>query len=451
MVEERFRILVVDDEPVVRDSLASWFEDEGYEVGTAESAKEALRRLQEGHWDIGFVDIKMPGMDGLEFQRKAGKIDPSMTIIIMTAYASVQTAVEALKAGAYDYVVKPFDPEKLAHMVRNALERRQLVADSERLRQKVEEEAERDAIIGESAQICRVMELVGQVAVTDSTVLIRGESGTGKEIVARAIHSRSPRRFMPLVTVNCGALPEGILESELFGHEKGAFTGAQFRRKGKFEVADGGSVFLDEIGDIGPKTQSDLLRVLEEKKITRVGGNREIEVDFRVIAATNRDLERLVREESFRQDLYYRLNVFSIEIPPLRERSEDVMPLAEFFLGRFAAAMGKHVAGFDAGARGKLMAYDWPGNVRELENAIERAMVVCRGERIGAEEFPFGGPVGAADGAHESLDEVECRHIRLVLNGAGWNISAAARILGVDRVTIYNKIKKYGLRRPGEA
>ena len=441
------RILIVDDEPVVRDSLASWFADEGYEVGTAESAKEALRRLQEGRWDLGLLDIKMPGVDGLELQRKINEIDPSMTIIIITAYASVQTAVEALKDGAYDYIVKPFDPDQLAHVIRNALERKSLKAESRRMRTKIDEEVKGLSIIGESTQMRSVMELVEQVANTDSTVLILGESGTGKELIARAIHSHSERRYNPIVTVNCGALPEGILESELFGHEKGAFTGAQYRRKGKFEMANGGTVFLDEIGDIGPKTQSDLLRVLEEKKITRVGGNREIEVDFRVIAATNRDLKRLVEEETFRQDLYYRLNVFSIPLPPLRERKEDILLLAKHFLERFNLAMGKKVLGFTKNAEIKLQSYEWPGNVRELENAIERALVVCKGDRIDVKHFPFI-DIGASKTSARSMVEIEREHIHRVLLDCGWNISHASRILDIDRVTLYNKLKKYNLKRP---
>jgi DNA-binding NtrC family response regulator len=448
MASGNIRILVVDDEPVVRDSLSSWFEDEGYEVGSAESAKEALKRFQDGVWDVALLDIKMPGMDGLELQKKIHEIDSNVTIIIMTAYASVQTAVDALKAGAYDYIVKPFDPDQLAHVIRNATEHKQLVKESEQLRRRLDEEAKEHNIVGESPQMRRVMELVRQVARTDSTVLIRGESGTGKELIARSIHAHSRRRYMPIVTVNCGALPEGILESELFGHEKGAFTGAQYKRKGKFEMADGGTIFLDEIGDIGPKTQSDLLRVLEEKKITRVGGNQEIAVDFRVIAATNRDLEQCVKEGVFRQDLYYRLNVFSIDVPPLRDRPEDILPLAGHFLQKFNAAMGKRVQGFDGEADKLLLSHSWPGNVRELENAIERAMVVCKGERIRPADFPFFRKTVVEERELPSLAEIEREHIFRALTGTGWNVSKTAKILEVDRVTLYNKIKKYGLKRP---
>jgi DNA-binding NtrC family response regulator len=450
MDSEKIRILVVDDELVVRESLSSWFEEEGYEVGMAESGKEALQKMQQGKWDIGLLDIKMPGMDGLELQRKIKEIDPSVQLIIMTAYASVQTAVEALKSGAYDYIVKPFDPDQLAHLVRNATEHKRLSADSERLKRKVEEEDSESPVIGESPQMRHVMELVRQVARTDSTVLILGESGTGKELIARSIHAQSTRRYMPIVTVNCGALPEGILESELFGHEKGAFTGAQYKRKGKFELADGGTIFLDEIGDIGPKTQSDLLRVLEEKKITRVGGSNEIEVDFRVIAATNRDLDAHVKEGKFRQDLYYRLNVFSIDLPPLRERIEDILPIARHFLERFNAAMGRRVQGFTPEAEKKLLAHTWPGNVRELENAIERAYVVCEGELIGSKCLPFGDKESAVPDSVEPLSDVERRHVELALLKTGWNVSRAAKLLGIDRVTLYNKIRRYNLKRPDQ-
>ncbi len=448
MESGNIRILVVDDELVVRDSLSSWFEEEGYEVGTADGGKLALQRMQEGSWDIGLLDIKMPGMDGLELQRKMKEIDPGIQIIIMTAYASVQTAVDALKDGAYDYIVKPFDPDKLVHVIRNATEHKQLATDSEHLRRRVDEEAEEHSVIGESPQMRKVMELVRQVARTDSTVLILGESGTGKELIARAIHNQSARRYMPIVTVNCGALPEGILESELFGHEKGAFTGAQYKRKGKFELADGGTIFLDEIGDIGPKTQSDLLRVLEEKKITRVGGNREIEVDFRVIAATNRNLSEYVEEGKFRQDLYYRLNVFSIEIPPLRERTGDILPIARHFLEKYNAAMGRRVENLTPEAESKLLAHSWPGNVRELENAIERAYVVCEGELIGINCLPFSEGADASSEEVASLEAVEKKHIEKALLNTGWNISRAAKRLEIDRVTLYNKIKKFGLRRP---
>jgi len=440
------RILVVDDELSVRDSLYNWFREEGYTVDVAASAKECLTKLAEQEWDIFLVDIKMPGIDGLELQRRIKKINPESTIIIMTAYASVESAVEALKQGAYDYITKPFNPDDLSHLVRNAAERKQLVAETSQLRKTLEEVSSVQEIVGQSPAMRKVLELVNIVSSTDATVLIRGESGTGKELIARAIHANSRRRYMPIITVNCGALAEGVLESELFGHEKGAFTGAQHSRKGKFEMADGGTIFLDEIGDISPKTQIDLLRVLEEKKLFRVGGNREIRADFRTIAATNKDLEAAIEQETFRKDLYYRLNIFTIEIPPLGDRSEDIPLLAEYFLRKYARSMNKPVSVISPAAMEVLVRYSWPGNVRELENAIERAVVVCKGKEINPSDFPFTIDSTRNFPGGKSLAEMEAHYIKNVLDETNWNIAKTAKILEIDRVTLYNKIKKYNLR-----
>jgi DNA-binding NtrC family response regulator len=436
----------VDDEPIVRDSLGSWFREEGYSVDVAESGKEALEKLTGREWDIFLLDIKMPGMDGLELQRKIKEINPHSTIIIMTAYASVETAVEAMKQGAYDYIVKPFDPDDLEHLVRNAIEREQLVSENIHLRQKIDEMSRFHEIVGRSPAIQRVLEQVSLVSQSDTSVLIRGESGTGKELIARAIHANSSRRYMPIVIVNCGALSEGVLESELFGHEKGAFTGAQYRRKGKFEMADGGTLFLDEIGDVSLKTQIDLLRVLEEKKICRVGGNTLIPVDFRLIAATNKNLEAMVAEGKFREDLYYRLNVFSIAIPPLRERREDVALLVDHFLRKYARSMSKSVTGVSRGAMDLLIGHDWPGNVRELQNAMERAVLVCKTRDIQPADLPFHTSDGHDPAPGKSLADIERQHIKRMLQETGWNISRTARLLGIDRVTLYNKIRKYQLK-----
>lgn len=447
METENARILIVDDEKAVRESLANWFRDEGYGVDVAESGKEALAKLTHSNWDVFLIDIRMPGMDGLELQRKLKEAQPDATVIIMTAYASVETAVEGMKQGAYDYIIKPFDPDDLEHTIRNAVERKQLVSENRQLRTKIDELNLLHEIVGTSAATRRLLEQVAMVSASDTTVLIRGESGTGKELVARAIHANSDRRYMPIVVVNCGALSEGILESELFGHEKGAFTGAQYRRKGKFEMADGGTIFLDEIGDIGLKTQVDLLRVLEEKKISRVGGNVEIPVNFRLITATNKNLESMNEEGTFREDLYYRINVFSLSIPPLRERREDISLLAGHFLKEFALRMNRSVAGISAAAGQVLVDYDWPGNVRELQNAIERAVLVCKTPKVEPADLPLninqtnGGSVG------KSLAEIEQHHIKLTLQETGWNVFQAARLLEIDRVTLYNKIKKYGFKR----
>jgi DNA-binding NtrC family response regulator len=439
--------LIVDDEDIVRQSLAGWFGEEGYVTDVAQSGKEALEKLASARWDIFLLDIRMPGMDGLELQRRIKESHPESTIIIMTAYASVETAVEAMKQGAYDYIVKPFDPDDLEHIIRNAIERKRLVAENAQLKNKIEELNLMHEIVGTSPSIRRVLEQVAMVSTSDTTVLIRGESGTGKELIARAIHANSTRRYMPIVVVNCGALAEGLLESELFGHEKGAFTGAQYRRKGKFEMADGGTLFLDEIGDISLKTQIDLLRVLEEKKISRVGGNAAIPVNFRLIAATNKNLEAMTTEEKFREDLYYRINVFSIAIPPLRERREDIGLLAEHFLKKYAQAMNKPVSGISAEALALLRGFDWPGNVRELQNAMERAVLVSKSKEIQPADLPFQIGDAGSVAAGKSLADVERHHIKVVLEESGWTIFRAARLLGIDRVTLYNKIKKYGFKR----
>jgi len=446
--ENDVRILIVDDETIVRESLGSWFREEGYSVDVAASAREALEKLTINAWDIFLLDIRMPGMDGLELQRKIKESHPDSTIIIMTAYASVETAVEAMKQGAYDYIVKPFDPDDLEHLVRNAIERKHLVSENIQLRSKIDEMSLFHEVVGKSPAMRRVLEQVAMVATSDTTALIRGESGTGKELIARAIHANSLRRYLPIVVVNCGALSEGILESELFGHEKGAFTGAHYRRKGKFEMADGGTLFLDEIGDISLKTQVDLLRVLEEKKITRVGGNAQISVDFRLIAATNKNLEAMSAEGKFREDLYYRVNVFSIAIPPLRERREDIPALAEHFLKRFAQSMNKPVTGIAPETRELMRGFDWPGNVRELQNAVERAVLVSKTKEIQPGDLPLqvSDTRGIAPNG-KSLSDVERHHVKNVLEETGWNVYQAARLLEIDRVTLYNKIKKYGFKR----
>ena len=446
--ENDVRILIVDDETIVRESLGSWFREEGYSVDVAASAREALEKLTINAWDIFLLDIRMPGMDGLELQRKIKESHPDSTIIIMTAYASVETAVEAMKQGAYDYIVKPFDPDDLEHLVRNAIERKHLVSENIQLRSKIDEMSLFHEVVGKSPAMRRVLEQVAVVATSDTTALIRGESGTGKELIARAIHANSLRRYLPIVVVNCGALSEGILESELFGHEKGAFTGAHYRRKGKFEMADGGTLFLDEIGDISLKTQVDLLRVLEEKKITRVGGNAQISVDFRLIAATNKNLEAMSAEGKFREDLYYRVNVFSIAIPPLRERREDIPALAEHFLKRFAQSMNKPVTGIAPETRELMRGFDWPGNVRELQNAVERAVLVSKTKEIQPGDLPLqvSDTRGIAPNG-KSLSDVERHHVKNVLEETGWNVYQAARLLEIDRVTLYNKIKKYGFKR----
>jgi DNA-binding NtrC family response regulator len=448
MNHQGISILVVDDEFSVRDSLYNWFKIEGYRVDTAENGMEALKKLQEGSWDIVLVDIKMPGMDGIELQRHIKKIDSTLIVIIITAYATVDTAVEAMKEGAFDYLSKPVDPDKLSILVRNAVNQRRLMVENLQLRQKVEELSLQDEIVGESPPIKKILEMVDTVAKTDATVLIRGESGTGKELIAQAIHAKSNRRYFPIISINCGAFPEGLLESELFGHEKGAFTGAQYKRKGKLEMADGGTIFFDEIGNIGMKMQMDLLRVIETKQFTPLGSNKVANVDFRIISATNTDLEKKVAEKDFREDLYYRINVFSIQVPPLRERSADIPLIAYFFLEKYARSMNKNVTDISPEAMKILVQYDWPGNIRELRNTIERALVVVgKKNRIEPDDLNplFLSKTNPPE--RDALEEVEKVHIQRILEQTEWNISRSAERLKIDRVTLYNKIKKYGLQR----
>lgn len=443
------RILVVDDEHSVRQSLAEWFRDDGFLVGTAENAAEALSSLQADPADIILLDIKMPGMDGLALQDRIREFDPDVVIIIITAFATVDTAVRALKAGAFDYVTKPVDPDELSRLVRNAAHQRILARENAILKERLETLHHVDDIVGSSAGMDKVFEHVRTVAPTNSTVLIRGESGTGKELIARAIHANSQRKYFPIIPVNCGALTETLLESELFGHEKGAFTGAQYRRKGRFEMANGGTLFLDEIGTLSAKSQVDLLRVLESKQFHRVGGDQEVKVDFRLICATNADLEKDVAEGRFREDLYYRINVFTLTIPPLRERTLDIPLLADHFIGKYRLAMGKPVTAITAEALKLLQSYPWPGNVRELENAIERAMVVSSGSTLDVQDFPMQ-IIGRPDAGRSAftLADIEKQHISKLLEEMGWNISRTAERLGIDRVTLYNKIEKYKLKRP---
>src|SRR5271157_3290620 len=444
-VKTKGRILIVDDELVVRDSLGKWFTSEGYTARPVGSAREALETIQQMDFDIALLDIKMPGMDGMELQARLHEADPDLSVVIMTGYASVDTAVQALKRGAYDYITKPVDPDELSHLVDKALEHRRTRREVVRLRENLNEASPGTELIGKSPAIRKVVELIEMVASTEATVLITGESGTGKEVVARAIHAAGPRRFMPMVTIHCGALTETLLESELFGHEKGAFTGAQYRKKGKFEVADGGSVFLDEISDISLKTQTDLLRVLQEKEIVRVGGNQPVKVDFRAIAATNKNLESLVKGGSFRPDLYYRLHVFCIDLPPLRDRREDIPLLVNHFLTKFCMATSRAMPQLSAEALEILMRHDWPGNVRELENAVERALVVGRGSEIRPADFSFQFQADEPRGG-QTLDDIERAHIERILRETQHNLSRAARILDIDRTTLYNKLRRYGLR-----
>ena len=439
-------ILIVDDEESVRDSLYNWFIEDGYQVESAANAKEALSKIESGNFDIILADIKMPGMDGLEMHRRIKAINNNVIVIVMTAFASVETAVQALKDGAFDYITKPFDPDDLSHLIRNAAHQISLKNENEALKNKLVTLENIEDIVGNSKGMIKVLKEVENVAPTNSSVIITGESGTGKELIARAIHSNSPRKFFPLVTVHCGALSEDLLESELFGHEKGAFTGAMFNRKGRFEMADGGTVFLDEIATISGKMQVELLRVLESKTFVRVGGNKEIKSDFRVICATNRNLKKMVEEGTFREDLYYRLNVVNISIPPLRERKEDISMLVYYFIKKYCTSMSRDIITIDPAAMRRLEEYHFPGNVRELENMIERAIVVGNGKEIRLKDLPLD-KENIID-SNESLNELEKKYVLNTLIKYNWNISRTAKTLQIDRVTLYNKIKKYKLSPP---
>ena len=441
------RILVVDDEAAMRESLKDWLMEDGYEVGLAAGGEEAIAIAQEKGFEVVLLDLKMPGMDGLETLKRFKEIDLEADIIMMTAYATVDTAVQAMKEGAFDYLVKPFDPDEVEMQIKKIVAHKDLVLENILLRKKLEETYQFDEIIGKSAVMQEVFDLISRVAPTDSTVLITGESGTGKELIARAIHGNSNRCYMPFIAVSCGALPDSLLESELFGYEKGAFTGAEHTKKGRFEMAHKGTLFLDEIGDISLKTQVDLLRVLQQKEVQRLGGEDVIEVDVRILAATNRDLSRAIQENRFREDLYYRLNVIAIKVPPLSERKEDIPLLADAFVRKYCLEMNKEEIKIGGPALKLLMDYDWPGNVRELENIIERALVIGQGKEISADDLPFSRKELGPETFPKALKMMEKMHIQRILEATGWNVSQAARELDIDRQTLYNKIEKYEIRR----
>ena len=443
---KKISILIVDDEESVRDSLSSWFIEDGYYVKCAENAKRALSIMESEDFDIILADLKMPGMDGLEMLRRIKSLDKESIVIVMTAFATVDTAVKALKDGAYDYVTKPFDPDDLSHLIRNACKEIMLRDENEVLRKKVFSLENVEDIIGKSDAMQHVMREVESVAQSSSSVIITGESGTGKELIARAIHYNSSRKFYPLVSVHCGALTESLLESELFGHEKGAFTGALYNRKGRFEMADNGTLFLDEIATISSKMQVELLRVLETKSFMRVGGNKEISSDFRLICATNRDLRTMVEKGEFREDLYYRLNVVNIHVPPLRERTDDIPLLADHFIRKYCTTMNRPLVSIDQSALKRMENYPFPGNIRELENMIERAIVIGNGKKIQLKDLPIARE--EISSSVESLDDFEKTFILSILNKYDWNISRSAKVLKIDRVTLYNKIKKHGLKPP---
>jgi DNA-binding NtrC family response regulator len=447
----RGSILVVDDEEIVRDSLASWLQEDGYRADTAADGPTALAKLTQQPYNILLVDLKMPGMDGLQVLAQAKTLQPDAPVIIMTAYATVDTAVQAMKQGAYDYLVKPFELEELSLMVGKLTNTQALRRENILLRKALKHQYEFKDMVSKSPKMEAVFQLARTAAKSSSTVLILGESGTGKDLLARAIHAESPRRDGPFVGVSCVALTETLLESELFGYEKGAFTGAAGGARGKFELAAGGTLFLDEIGDISLKLQLDLLRVLDAREFRRVGGTQLIKVDARIIAATNRELKKLVESGTFREDLYYRLNVIPVTLLPLRDRKEDIPLLAEHFLAQFSTEMQKPLEALSTEALEILMAHGWPGNVRELRNVLERGAVLARGPIITPLELELAqsdvvpSPPGPAEPA-DSLKDVERKHIISILKQHHWNITRSAKALGIDRVTLYNKMKRYQIR-----
>jgi len=443
---KKVKILVVDDETIVRESLHDWLADAGYQVFTAENGPKALEIIEKERPGIAITDLVMPGMDGIELMKKAREIQPNIEVVIITAYGSISTAIAAMKEGAYDYIEKPFCPERAELLVKKLAEHQELVEENLSLRQRLEDHYRFENIIAKSSKMQRIIEIIKTIAKSNATVLITGESGTGKELVARAIHSQSHRRSKPFVAVSCAALPESLLESELFGHEKGSFTGAYSQKKGKFEFANGGTLFLDEVGEMSTNIQVHLLRVLEEKEFTRVGGNELIKVDVRVVSATNKDLQVAIEKGGFREDLYYRLNVVAIDLPPLRERKEDIPLFAQHFLHKFAQENQKEVTEFSPEAMEFLLNYDWPGNVRELENAIERAVILAKDSLVTIADLPHENMLPTRlIGSSKELREVEKNHILSVLSQTGGNYSKAARILGITRMTLYNKARDYDL------
>jgi DNA-binding NtrC family response regulator len=441
-------ILVVDDEEVMRESMAAWLREDGYRVDTASNGQAAVDLAKTTDYAISFIDLKMPGgMDGIETMMEMRRIRPDASIIIITAYATVDTAIQAMKERAQEYIVKPCHPQEISMLVSRILKLKKLQTENVILRKKISRSYRHHDIITKNPRMEEILALTQEIASLRSTVLICGESGTGKELVARAVHYSGSRADKPFVSVSCAALTETLLESELFGHEKGSFTGAEVQTKGKFELADGGTIFLDEIGDISPKLQADLLRVLQERRFYRVGGTDEVSVDVRVIAATNKNLAEEVQQGRFRDDLYYRLNVIEIRIPALRERREDIPLLAEHFVQRIASELGKDIGGISGEALKVLIDYDWPGNVRELENVIERAIVTSRNGALVESDFSWLTQHNKSgenwDVPDVPLSELERRAIIAVLERKRGNVKEAASALGIDRSTLYDKLKRY--------
>jgi DNA-binding NtrC family response regulator len=444
-------ILIVDDEKVILDSCSQILKKEGYKVRVASDGNEGLSSFKEELFHVVILDIKLPGMDGMEVLANIKEESPETPVIIITGFASIESAVESIKHGAFEYLPKPFTPEELRVSVSKAIKSRKYFFESLYLREELKKQSEFDMVVGKSEGMNKVMDIVRQVSPSESTVLIIGESGTGKELIARQIHNHSLRKNAPFVVVDCGALVETLFESELFGHVKGSFTGAYVTKHGRFEVANGGTIFLDEIGHISLNIQAKLLRVIQEREVTRIGSSKSIKVDVRILAATNEDLTECVKEGRFREDLFYRLSVVPLHLPPLRERKEDIPLLINHFLYKYNRRAKKQIVSIKRDVLKALTLYDWPGNIRELENTIERAVVLSKSDRIELDALIYHGIssrpslLNPVDGRYKSLEEVESEYIKTILHNHQKNRSQSAKVLGIDRKTLLSKIKKYNL------
>jgi DNA-binding NtrC family response regulator len=443
----KMNIMIVDDEKIVRESLYHWFTKIGHTVEKASSGFEALEQLERNPFDVLFVDIRMPEMNGIELLEKVKIEYPETVVIIITAYGSIESAVKAMQLGASDYLLKPFKPDYLSLVMEKVAQQVKLSSEYNYLKRRLDKITRFDDIIGQSPAMKKIFDLIPEVAKSDSSILLTGETGTGKELVAKAIHAKSKRSHLPFIPINCGAIPDSLLESELFGHQKGAFTGATHSRKGFLEVVSGGTLFLDEIGEVSAKMQIDLLRALEEKKIARIGNCNPIPVDFRLISATRRNPEQEIVAGNFREDFFYRINVITIHIPPLRERKEDIPLLIQHFLEKYSQETTKRVDHITRDTIRRLTAYEWPGNVRELENAIERAVVLSRSRTLDIQDFAFLQKTPAVFSKSTSLREMEKHHIKRILEECGWNVTRAAKILDVNRVTLHKKIKRFEIQK----
>ncbi len=448
MSDAPVQILVIDDDKAMRDACYQILSRQGYQVELAASARQGLTLLERSSYDAILLDLVMPDVDGLEALKKIKALDPDIEVIIITGYGTIQSAVETIKAGAFHFLSKPFVPDDLRNLVNRALEKRRLDLENLYLRQELKSKEEKSVLVYESESMGRIMDMIARVAPTDSTVLITGESGTGKGLVARKIHQLSSRSRRPFITVDCGTLVETLFESELFGHVKGSFTGADANKIGKFELAQHGTLFFDEISNIGLEVQAKLLRAVEERKISKVGSHRVITVDVRIIAATNKDLARAIKDGTFREDLFYRLNVVLIQMPPLRERKGDIPLLVQHFLEKYNGRLRKNILGVTPEALGLLVRHDWPGNVRELENTVERLVVLSTGPYIEPADLSFAGTIlsaAAVESQAVSLKDLERDHILLTLQRCGGHKSETAQALGIDRKTLREKLKRYNI------